>query len=514
MLKANIIHQQAAFEQQQQRLVDSLLHFTQVFYLIRTGRKFELSSPPGRESHYITICRALERVFDGKCKRLIINVPPRYAKTELLIHCVAWSLAQYPDSNYIYTSYAHSLAKKQTQTIRSILTMKEYQDYFDVHIKGDTSAKDNFETMQGGSVYAAGAGGSITGRGAGIKGANRFGGFIAIDDIHKPDEASSDTIREGINDWYYNTLQSRVNSPTTPIIFIGQRLHEDDLAARLIKTGEWETVIIPAIDAAGNPLHPEMHDLPTLRKMQETSPYIFAAQYQQDPQPAGGGIFKREWFALLDEEPEILATFITADSAETEEEYNDATVFSFWGLYKIKHGDHDTGLYGLHWLDCHEMRIEPKDLESQFVAFYHGCLRHRVPPTIAAIEKKSTGVTLLSNLKKYRGLRIYEIVRDRTSGSKVERFLEAQPYVASHQISLPIHGKHTQMCIEHCRKITANNSHRFDDIADTMYDAINLGLITKTIINMTKRPDNDSPTAKNMMSTFNKIDRLKRDAYT
>ena len=236
------------------KLQGSLLDFTQVFFKLRTGRLFELSQPDGRESHYITIIRELVKVARGETKRLIINVPPRYGKTELLIHFVAWTMSINPDSNYIYVSYSHSLAKKQTQTIRSFMQMPHYRKIFGVELRDDTSAKDNFETKQGGSVYAAGAGGTITGRGAGIKSHDGFGGCIVIDDIHKPDEVSSDTIREGINDWYYNTLQSRINSPNTPVIFIGQRLHEDDLAAHLINSGEWKTLIIPAIDPAGNAL--------------------------------------------------------------------------------------------------------------------------------------------------------------------------------------------------------------------------------------------------------------------
>jgi hypothetical protein len=56
----------------------SLIYFTQRYYLFRTARKFELSYPPGRESHYLTICEALTKVLDGEVKRLIINVPPRY----------------------------------------------------------------------------------------------------------------------------------------------------------------------------------------------------------------------------------------------------------------------------------------------------------------------------------------------------------------------------------------------------------------------------------------------------
>ena len=82
------------------QLSASLLMFVRIFFKIRTGREFVLSQPLGRESHYITIARALQNVIDGKCKRLIINVPPRYAKTEMLIHFVAWAIAQYPDSNF------------------------------------------------------------------------------------------------------------------------------------------------------------------------------------------------------------------------------------------------------------------------------------------------------------------------------------------------------------------------------------------------------------------------------
>lgn len=496
-----------------QDLVNSFLYFTQIFYHIRTGRKFDLSQPPGRESHYLTICTELESVFDGDTQNLIINVPPRYGKTELLISFVSWAMAQIPESNFLYISYAHSLAKKQTQTIRSIIQLDEYKELFGVTLKDDTSAKDNFETNHSGSVYAAGAGGSITGRGAGVKGAQGFGGCIVIDDIHKPDEVNSDTIREGINEWYYNTLQSRINNSDTPIIFIGQRLHEDDLAARLIASGKFKTLIIPAIDETGNPLHPQMHTLKTLKDMQESSPYIFAAQYQQDPQPAGGGIFKPEWFMCHEFEPDIMLTFLTVDSAETDKDYNDATVFSFWGLYKIKHDEVETDIYGLHWIDCDEMHVEPKDLKPSFLNFYARCMRHRVKPSVAAIEKKSTGVTLLSILKEYQGLQLIEIERTRASGSKTSRFLEAQQYVASKRVSLPTYGKHTAGCIEHCRKITANDSHRFDDIADTMYDAIKLALIDKTIHYMQVNRRDDKELAKKVMSTAAKVDRLKKSAY-
>lgn len=489
----------------------SLLTFTRTFFKLRTGRTFDLSDPPGRESHYITISRALERALNGECNRLIINVPPRYGKTELVIHFIAWAMARYPDSNFLYVSYSHSLAKKQTQTIRDIISLSYFKSLFSVSIKDDSSAKDNFQTNNNGSVYAAGAQGTITGFGAGIKSCDRFGGCIVIDDIIKPEEATSDTVREGINEWYFNTLQSRLNTQNTPIIFIGQKVHEHDLAQVLIENGGWEVVSLPAIDEANNALHPQMHDLKTLLKMKQESPYNFAAQYQQRPLPAGGGIFKENWFIKLEEEPAIEATFITVDTAETSKDYNDASVFSFWGLYKLTNFEIDVDIFGLHWIDCLEIRIEPKDLQAEFLSFWRKCMSHTVKPYAAAIEKKTTGVTLISTLKDMQGLQIIDLERTRASGNKTSRYLEMQPYVSSNRISLPTYGFHTNHCIDHMQKITANDSHRFDDIADTAYDAVKLALIDKVISRKVKNDYSDIGKLFKLNAT--KVNRLKYNAY-
>jgi hypothetical protein len=404
--------------------------------------------------------------------------------TEIMIHLVAWCLAKFPDCNFLYVSYSHSLAAKQTQTIREIISMPHYKKLFGVELSESSSAKDNFETTAGGSVYAAGTGGTITGRGAGVKGiTDRFSGAFIIDDAHKPDEALSDVIREGVIEWFHNTAGSRFNNgERTPLIFVGQRVHEEDLAAHLSKQPNAHKLVIKALDDVNNPLDPALHDLGALKRMQEQSPYVFAAQYQQDPQPAGGGIFKPEWFKLTDETPKILATFITADTAETDKTYNDASVFSFWGLYKVTQGYEETDLYALHWIDCREIRVEPKDLQNEFLSFYSGCMRFPVKPLYIAIEKKSTGVTLSSVVGEMQGLTVLDIERSKQSMSKCDRFISIQPYVAKKLISLTRLDNHTNMCLEHCRKITANNSHAHDDIADTLYDAVKLALIDKVIV--------------------------------
>jgi predicted phage terminase large subunit-like protein len=511
----SIAANQSETEDKVQKLCDSLLYFIQIFYYIRTGRKFDIGNKPVGQSHFELIVKAFERVFDGKCTRLIIAVPPRYAKTEIAIHFLAWAFAQYPDSQNIFVSYSHTLAKKATQTVREIIQMSEFRELFHVSLKEGSTEKSNFELEDGGALFGVGSGGGLTGRGAGLKNVLRFGGCIIIDDIIKPEDALSDTVRESTNEWFYNTLQSRTNSPRTPIILIGQRTHEDDLAARLIETGEWELLSLPALDSAGNALYPEMHDVKTLLKMQKESPWVFAAQYQQDPVAGGATLFNPNWFVQLDEEPEIISSFITCDTAETDKAYNDATVFSFFGVYKITiRGTDVPDLYGLHWIDCLETRIEPKDLQSTFLDFYSGCMRHKCKPAFSIIEKKSTGTTLASVLKEIQGLRIIDVERTKASGSKAARYLEMQPYIANKLISLPLEGKHTSMCIKHMSKITVNMVHRFDDIADTLYDAIKIALIDKTVINSTVSKRDYTEVASTLLGNAARIDKLRTKAYS
>ncbi len=497
-------------------LLGSLLLFTQVFYKLRTGREFVVSEPIARESHHITICKELTNVFYLETNRLLINIPPGHGKSELLIHFIAWAMAHYPDCQFLYISYSHELAAKHTYTIKQIIELPHYRKLFGVEIKRDSSAKDNFKTVQGGTVKAFGSAGAITGQDAGLPNLDRFSGAVLMDDMHKPDEVHSDTIRDTVKRNYQQTILQRPRGPNVPLIFIGQRLHEDDLPANLIKKMdgyEWKKIILKALDEAGNALHPGVNPKEMLLIQKEHNPYVFSSQFQQDPIPAGGGIYKPEWFVKLDEEPEILATFITADTAETSKTYNDATVFSFWGVYKIKVMNADTNLYGLHWLDCRELWCEPKDLQNEFLDFYASCLRYRVKPLMAGIEKKSTGVTLCSVLEDAQGLRIIDIQRTKASGNKTARFLEAQPFAASKRISLPAYAKHTPLCIAHMQKITANDTHMRDDIGDTFYDAVKMALIDEIILRNNDRDEKTTAILSKMASNHTRLQQLKGRAY-
>jgi predicted phage terminase large subunit-like protein len=505
-------------EQLAATLKGSLLEFTKTFYPLLTGRDFIVSNPPGREPHVVTICRSLTQCARLQIpdQRLIINVPPGHGKSTLLSMWIAWCLASYPDSRYLYISYSKVLAAKHTETIKRIVSLAHYRYLFDIQIRHDSKAKDSWQTTHGGAVSAHGSAGSITGFDAGLPGLDRHSGALIMDDMHKSDEVHSDTIRQSVIDNYNETIMQRCRGINVPMIFIGQRLHEDDLPAYLLNGNDghhWQSVILKSIDEAGNALYPEAFPLSMLRIREERDIYVFASQHQQDPQPAGGALFKPDWFVLLDFEPPILQTFITADTAETDKSYNDATVFSFWGIYEIETMGRKTGEHGLHWIDCAELRIEPKDLKDSFLDFWQDCMIHKVPPLLAAIEKKSTGVTLLSVIKELRGIQVRDIERTRSSGSKTARFLQCQPHVAARKISFTAGARHVDMCIKHMTRITANDTHRHDDIADTCADAIKIAIIDKTLIHNTLNKTDYNQMARSLTRQHNKVEQLRGTAY-
>lgn len=499
-------------------LLKDFLFFVKTFFEHYTKRSFILSCPLSNESHFITLSREFIEVFLLKTNRIMINIPPGWGKSLFVKMFVCWATAHYPDSNHLYISYSHELASAHTHDIKKIMCLPIYRHLFGVEIPRDSSAKDFFKTSVGGAVAAFGSAGAITGRDGGLPGLNRYSGAVIIDDLIKPDEASSQTVREKINNNFFETILPRQRGINVPIIVIGQRLHEEDIFTCLARGDdghEWKHVKIKALDEAGQARYPEVKTREQLIAMREKQPYVFWSQYQQEPSPAGGSLYKWEDFIFHDHDPNIIATFITVDTAETDKSWNDKTVFSFWGLYPATTCSVGIeNLYCLHWLDCVELQIEPRDLESEFMSFWTHCMHYKVKPSVSIIEKKSTGVTLLSILKSVQGLKTLGVERTRASGSKSQRFIDMQQYIASRQISLPTYGKHTKMCVDHMVKITANDTHRWDDIADTCYDAVKAGLIDGMIVAKVGNQQHYKDVAAKMMSHTNRIDYLKQKSHT
>lgn len=260
-----------------------------------------------RGQHHSLIFDALMRVYRGEAPNLLINMPPRYSKTESVTSFMTWAMGHHPDAEFIYISYAAPLAEENSGNMRQMMLSPEYRAIFPgAVLQHDSRSKQHWKTTANGVMYAAGSEGTITGFGAG-KERDGFGGCIVIDDPLKPTEARSATTRGGVTNNFNETIKSRRNQPEkTPIILIMQRLHMEDLAGYALAGSsglQWEVLNLPALREDGSALWPAKHSAETLRAMEREHPYVFAGQYQQRPAPAAGGDFKPDRIEVVDVMP-------------------------------------------------------------------------------------------------------------------------------------------------------------------------------------------------------------------
>lgn len=295
------------------RCLASLEFHTRFFFFEQYNRKFVIGE------HHKMMFEALEKVLTGRTKRLIINLPPRYSKTECAVKSlITHGLALNPAAKFIHLSYSDNLAMDNSEAIKDVIQSDTYKQLFpEVMVKKDSRAKDKWYTTAGGGVLARSAGGQVTGFGAGIVEEDfdldqfavenqwkykpshieqkfMFAGCVIIDDPLKPEDADSDTARERVNSRFDSTIRSRVNSRNTPIIIIMQRLHPLDLCGYLqrdAEADEWEVLCMPAIKEDGTALWPFKHTVEELMMLKKANELVFERQYQQNPAPRVGLLF-------------------------------------------------------------------------------------------------------------------------------------------------------------------------------------------------------------------------------
>ena len=256
--------------------------------------------------HHDAIVHKLDQVRLGRIRRLIVNMPPRNAKTKFIsVLYVAWWLGREPNRKFVGVSYSNELSGKMARDCRSIIEQPWYREIFPgTLISPSRSAALDFETTRGGGKLSTSTAGSLTGRG---------GSVIILDDVIKPEEAFSELARTKLNDWFRTTLTSRLdNKRTGAIILVMQRLHEYDLSGMLLEKGGWDLLSLPAIAferaripvtrgrsitrKTGNLLHPSREPIEVLDELKaDMGSDAFEAQYQQRPAPAEGNLFKAFW---------------------------------------------------------------------------------------------------------------------------------------------------------------------------------------------------------------------------
>lgn len=316
-----------------------------LYAFVKTYREQEKKQQLDETWHIGLICDALEKVARWEIKRLMINIPPRSLKTELIARAFpAWMLGNKPNTKFIAVSYSADLAQTNSWDARAMYESTTYKKIFPraVGIKEDQNTKQHRTTREGGQYYATWSEWTITGIWADI---------IIIDDPLKPDEAVSDLKRIKVNNNYHSTIKSRLNDKTEwAIIVIMQRLHDNDLCGMLIEQEEkgiwekWEKIIVPAIAEIDDgyrkkweSFFPKRFPLEILEQMKKSDPAGFSCQMQQQPVNKESQEFHEEWFRYYwkwqEELPQWLRMFTTVDPAFKPWEENDQTcIMTAWFL--------------------------------------------------------------------------------------------------------------------------------------------------------------------------------------
>lgn len=280
--------------------------------------------------HHQLVADALERVERGELTRLMIFLPPRHSKSEMVsVSFPPWVLGRDKNKSIIATSYSDGLASGFGRQARNIVDSPEYQRIFDTKLAEDSKSKSQWNTNGRGTYNAVGVGGSVTGKGADI--------LIIDDPIKNRQDAESATIRESIFDWYRSTARTRL-SPTGAIILCLTRWHDDDLAGRLLEEDPegWEVISLPAIAeedeqyrSEGEALWPDQFNLENLKQTKkDVGLYEWSALYQQNPISSETQEFSKSFFksvAKRQVDELITSCFITIDPAVKEKDTADYT---------------------------------------------------------------------------------------------------------------------------------------------------------------------------------------------
>lgn len=284
------------------------------------------------------ICFQLERVVRKETDRLMLLCPPQHGKSQIASRRLgAYMLGLDPTEDIIAASATETLAEGFGRDLRNCINSREYRNVFpETVLSEDSQAKGRWSTKQGGSFYAVGVGGQLFGR----------GGMAIIDDpFGSWGDAQSENQQEKVWEWYQGTLYNRIR-PGKPIILIQHRMHESDLAGRLIERqsnggDKWEIVNLPAL--IDDPPWPERYDADALKRIRDNSdPRQWSALYMQNPSPEEGTYFQRDWFKRHQKNPAVVNVYITSDYAVTEGG-GDYTEHAVWGL------DPEDRLYMLDW---------------------------------------------------------------------------------------------------------------------------------------------------------------------
>jgi predicted phage terminase large subunit-like protein len=402
--------------------------------------------------HHEELISALQRLGDREITRLLVQMPPRHGKSELVSRLFpAWILGRNQDEQIIAASYSADLSGAMNRDCQKIITSEVFKEIFPTLRAGDRSARGSVMTsarfdMIGAKGYyvSAGVGGGITGVGATVA--------IIDDPVKNAEEADSPTRREKTWQWYTTTFKTRFEPGAIEII-CQTRWHEDDLTGRVLKQiserggGKTEVVCFPALcdgpeydRVLGEPLWNDKYDRAALLDIKsDVGSRSWNALYQQKPSPDEGNMLKKKWFSWYNpRDLDITQHRVNFyfDTAYTKDEKNDPCA----GLAYVKIGA------DYYIIDCQSKHLE----FTEQIKFVQSFTRFNgyTWQSIIRIEPKATGKSVVQVTKKATSLNIKEAISPKDS--KVSRVRSIEPTVEAGRVFLPLGMAWTADFLDEC----------------------------------------------------------------
>jgi len=407
-------------------------------------------------SHHKIMADKFNKVARGELKRIIINMAPRHTKSEFSSYLLpAWMIGRNPKLKIIQATHTTELAVRFGRKAKHLIDSEEYQKIYPTKLREDSKAAGRWETNEGGEYFAAGVGGSITGRGADL---------LIIDDPHSEQDALNVNALDRTWEWYTSGPRQRLQ-PGGIIVVVMTRWNMKDLTGRLInaqkeaKADQWEVIEFPAILPNNKPVWPEYWKLEELESVKASlSIGKWNAQYQQNPTAEEGSIIKREWWNLWEKDlPPLYHVIQSYDTAFLKKETADYSAITTWGVF---YPSEDSGP-NLILLDVVKDRFEFPELRRVALEQYNYW-----KPESVIVEGKASGMPLTFELRK-QGIPVINYTPSR-GNDKHARVNAVAPLFEAGQI-WATDDKFSEEVIEECAAFPYGDH---DDLVDSMTQAV------------------------------------------
>jgi predicted phage terminase large subunit-like protein len=427
--------------------------------------KFAHSMWPGfiDGRHHKVMAKKFEEIASGKCKRLIVNMPPRHTKSEFASFLLpAWFLGRYPGKKIIQTSNTAELAVGFGRKVRNLVGSEQYAKIFpNVSLRSDSKAAGRWSTNSNGEYFAIGVGGTVTGKGADL---------LIIDDPHSEQEAAiaatNPEVYDKVFEWYSSGPRQRLQ-PGGAIVIIMTRWSKRDLVGKILKSSierdgeEWDVIEFPAILPSGNSLWPEFWPIKELLALKNELPVSkWNAQYMQQPTSEAGAMVKREWWKIWENDTPPKCDFVIQswDTAFTKNERSDYSACTTWGVFYMNENPDDPNII---LLDAIKDRLEFPELKAKALEMYK-----EWEPDAFVVEAKAAGSPLIYELRRM-GIPVSEFTPTR-GNDKIARMNSVTDLFSSGKVWAP----NRRWAEEVIEEMAAFPNSEHDDLVDSSTQAL------------------------------------------